>query len=841
MKQLRKKIAGRSHFVFALFFMSSTLMLVMTIVVSVYINRMEKTMEDSIQKHLMAAANAAATYLTVEELDLFHSAEDMERPEWDALKARLQRFAKDNQVLYVYYWRYNNGQIQYIIDNDEDEEGMVTPELFFYLDDDPITAIAVPHVMAGGTWVTDLGTYTASWYGLISGLAPVFNADGSVYSAAGVDLSDEIVMSQRNNVRIVRIVLFSSLFFSMLSGALSVWSYRKKALQSEAANKAKSDFLAVMSHEIRTPLNAVIGLSEIELRDHAYGSKLPESSRDNILKIHQSGSSLLGIVNDILDVSKIEAGSFELYSIDYETAPLLSDVLNLNKVRIGSKPITLAVEINADFPARFNGDELRVRQILNNILSNAVKYTEEGEIKLTVNSEQLAENVLVTFTVSDTGIGIRQEDIGKLFTSYAQLDSGANRKIEGTGLGLAITKNLVAMMGGSISLESEYGKGSVFTVKITQGLPGNGTDSSPCIGEETAKALRNFRYGTAPKDMGPVSLRMPEGRVLVVDDMPMNLLVVRGLLKPYGLKIDSASSGREAIELVQRQRRAGDRQYDLIFMDHMMPEMDGLETVKAIRAWEKGQQENGTIEVQRIPIVALTANALLGMKEFYLEHDFQDYITKPIDRQLLNETIIRFIPPELQIPAYEDARQPALQTAALEPRIQINIARAMGTQYLDMLNHFQLSFERAAAQTSIDSSYLKKFFSLIDSIEKTGLPDDLLEEAALLKEAAQCGDAGVIRERLGAFCAALQSSGQHTVERDKRQLDKAQCETLLCLKKAIQNGEIDKTEAIMGELGTMNLEPAWRELYFLLYDLLLAGDNEKAIGAIFLWERMIKR
>jgi signal transduction histidine kinase len=251
------------------------------------------------------------------------------------------------------------------------------------------------------------------------------------------------------------------------------------------ASAAKSRFLATMSHEIRTPLNAVIGLSQIELHN-----KLSDKTRENITEIHKSGSVLLGIVNDILDISKIETGNFMLIPEEYESERFISDVINLNAVRISGASIIFTLEINGDFPASFFGDELRVKQILNNILSNAIKYTREGSVKLTVEWNAVAHTTaLVRFIVRDTGIGIRSEDIGKLFSDYTQLDSKANRKIEGTGLGLVITKKLVDMMGGNIKVESEYGKGSCFTVEIMQELAGKQS-----IGKETAEKLRNLIY-----------------------------------------------------------------------------------------------------------------------------------------------------------------------------------------------------------------------------------------------------------------------------------------------------------------------------------------------------------
>ena len=404
------------------------------------------------------------------------------------------------------------------------------------------------------------------------------------------------------------------------------------------ANRAKSQFLATMSHEIRTPLNAVIGLSEIELR-----GKLPESSRSNVQQIYQSGSSLLRIINDILDISKIEAGSFELVPVEYETASLINDTVNLNRVRLGSKTINFVLEIGEYFPRKLIGDELRVKQVLNNLLSNAIKYTEKGTITLSADCftddaerELYKQEALLRFTIRDTGAGIRRESIDKLFSSYTQLDARANRKIEGTGLGLAITKNLVEMMDGRITVESEYGKGSVFTAEIVQRIK-----DSAGIGRDVAESLRGFRYVSENAVRELARSWMPDGKVLVVDDMLVNIKVARGLLEPYGLRIDSAVSGQKAIEMIT-EKTAGSPEYDLVFMDHMMPGMDGIEATSLIRAWEKEREFSG----RQLPVIALTANAVVGMREMFLEKGFNDYLTKPIDILKLDEILMRWIPRE---------------------------------------------------------------------------------------------------------------------------------------------------------------------------------------------------
>jgi PAS domain S-box-containing protein len=394
---------------------------------------------------------------------------------------------------------------------------------------------------------------------------------------------------------------------------------------AEAASKAKSAFLATMSHEIRTPLNAILGLSEIQLQND-----LPEEAHADLEKIYNSGSTLLGIINDILDISKIEAGNFELIPVDYDTPSLINDTVQLNIVRIGSKPITFKLNIDDTLPARLYGDELRVKQVLNNILSNAFKYTKAGTVTLQVRWEKQEKDAVMLFAVSDTGQGIKKEDIDKLFSEYSQLDTRANRKIEGTGLGLSITKRLVEMMNGSVEVESEYGKGSTFTVRLRQRI----VEERP-IGQEVAENLMSFRLIETRRSRSKnlVRTRMPYGKVLVVDDVATNLDVARGLMLPYGLTIDCVLSGPEAIEKIRREEIT----YDAVFMDHMMPGMDGIETTRIIR------NEIGSEYAKTVPIIALTANALAGNEEMFLAAGFNAFIAKPIDIMRLDVLLNQWV------------------------------------------------------------------------------------------------------------------------------------------------------------------------------------------------------
>ncbi|MDR1158604.1 MAG: response regulator [Oscillospiraceae bacterium] len=426
-----------------------------------------------------------------------------------------------------------------------------------------------------------------------------------------------VILHDAQSIFIVSVFIGIAIKFQM-------YMYNMEKKKAEVASQAKSTFLATVSHEIRTPLNAIIGLSQIQLQ-----MDLPQKTRSDLEKIYNSGSSLLGIINDILDVSKIESGSFELIPLDYDTPSLIHDTVQLNIVRIGSKPLVFKLQIDETLPSRLYGDELRIKQILNNLLSNAFKYTREGAVLFQTTWERQGDDAWIIFTVRDTGAGIRHEDLGKLFSEYSQLDVHANRKIEGTGLGLSITKKLVDMMGGTIFVESEYGQGSVFTVRFRQKI----IDARE-IGKDTVENLESFRFIDDRRNRGRNLVRayMPYGKILVVDDVTTNLDVAKGLLLPYGLTVDCALSGRAAIEKIEAERV----RYDLVFMDHMMPEMDGVEAARLIRGL-------GTPYAETVPIIALTANALAGNEEMFLANGFNAFLSKPIDVMRLDVLLNQWV------------------------------------------------------------------------------------------------------------------------------------------------------------------------------------------------------
>ena len=399
-------------------------------------------------------------------------------------------------------------------------------------------------------------------------------------------------------------------------------------LNLKSANNAKSDFLARMSHEMRTPLNAIIGLSELALEDGAIG----EEARLNIEKVNNAGAVLLSTVNDILDISKIEAGKMELVLGIYDIPSLLNDIVIQSIVHSEEKPINFILNIDETLPAQLYGDDLRVRQILNNLLSNAFKYTKKGTVELGVRcepDEKDAKTVWMTAWVKDTGIGIKPESIGALFEEFVQLDIKSNHHIMGTGLGLHITKKMAELMGGTVIVESKYGKGSVFTVKIKQKFV-----NDACIGAEVVENLKGFRYSDHKRrsDSKMKRITLPYARVLVVDDTVSNLDVAKGLMKPYNMRIDCLTGGQQAIDAVREEKV----RYNAILMDHMMPGMDGIEATVRIR-------EIGSDYAKTVPIIACTANAIAGNEEMFLSKGFQAFLSKPIEIARLDEIIRRWV------------------------------------------------------------------------------------------------------------------------------------------------------------------------------------------------------
>ena len=397
-----------------------------------------------------------------------------------------------------------------------------------------------------------------------------------------------------------------------------------------AASEAKSAFLSNMSHEIRTPINAVLGMNEMILR---------ESDDKNILgyseNIRSAGSTLLGLINDILDFSKIEAGKMEIIPVDYDLSSVINDLVNMIQTKADAKGLKLEFEISREVPKLLHGDEVRIKQIVTNILTNAVKYTEKGRVTLCIDYEKIPDEedcILLDVAVKDTGIGIKEEDMKKLFSEFDRIEEKRNRNVEGTGLGMSITKRLLEMMGSELQVESKYGLGSKFSFSLRQTV---------IKWEELGDYEAAYKASLASRGKYHEKFRAPKAEILVVDDTPMNLEVFINLLKKTEIKIETAATGEEALSL------AFDKEYDVIFLDHMMPDKDGIETLHEMR--ERKDAPN-----LQTPVICLTANAISGAREKYLAEGFDNYLTKPIDSEKLEEMLIEYLPEEKIIPAESD-------------------------------------------------------------------------------------------------------------------------------------------------------------------------------------------
>jgi len=415
------------------------------------------------------------------------------------------------------------------------------------------------------------------------------------------------------------------------------------AKTAEMANRTKSAFLANMSHEIRTPMNVIIGVTEILIQNDT----VPDEIEEGLSKIYSSCDLLLGIINDILDFSKIEAGKLDLMPNQYQVASMINDSVHLNMMRGESKPIEFELQIDENVPAKLFGDEIRIKQIFNNLLSNAFKYTDSGLVTLsiqvqphTVSEEEESETdwVMLVISVRDTGHGMTKDQLDKVFDEYSRFNNVKNKTIEGTGLGLAITQSLVNLMNGKIRVKSEPGKGSEFTIYLPQKVV-----DTELLGKDVADNLKQFRknYIKCMKRGQIVRDPMPYGSILIVDDVETNIYVAVSLMKLYKLQIETAVNGFKAVDLVKEGKV-----YDIIFMDHMMPEMDGMETTKKIRDFG-----------YTAPIVGLTANAVVGQSDIFLKNGFDDFISKPIDIRRLNVILNKFVRDKQPSEVIESARR----------------------------------------------------------------------------------------------------------------------------------------------------------------------------------------
>lgn len=532
--------------------------------------------------------------------------------------------------------------------------------------------------------------------------------------------------------------------------------------QAEAANIAKSAFLANMSHEIRTPINAILGMNEMILREN----KSPQIE-EYAKSIYSAGNSLLYLVNDVLDISKIESGKLEIVETNYDTSSFIHDCYNMIAEKAEKKGLELKIECNPELPSQLRGDEVRLRQVVTNFLSNAVKYTKQGSIILSVDQQQNQDTFSMVITVKDTGIGIKEENMKDLFSQFARFDLEQNRNIEGTGLGLAISRQLVDLMHGEIQVQSIYGVGSSFTVIVPQKI----IDNSP-MGDYHKRyqeiSQTNARYRQ--------SFKARDARILVVDDVEVNLKVIVNLLKETEVQVDTAQSGEQCLLMTAQNA------YDLIFMDHMMPEMDGMETYARMK--ESKESLN-----QDTPVIMLTANAITGVKEQYLQAGFADYLPKPVQGGKLEQMILKYIPQDkIQTEGSEPEKQEATTDTAVAggklldakglnnvivlqklfqgyPHVDISSGLSYCSQdsgvYISILQTFSNNNKKDEIEHCYKQRDAGNYQILVHGIKSSSLSigfSDLSEKARVLEEAARQENWELIEEKHGAFIAEYQNA-----------------------------------------------------------------------------------
>lgn len=598
----------------------------------------------AIQQRMLDIANCASGSIDGDVLGAL-TKDDVGSDVYNDLYGRLAVFRDNVELEYIYSIKKEpDGRFVFTMDLDQE-----TPAAY----GDSVKYTEALAQAGDGTSAVDEEPYTDKWGEFYSAYSPVFDSKGNVAGIIAVDFSadwfdGQLTSQMRSTVISYIIILLISL---LVAAALSLSTVRpfmkmqtelfEEKVRAESANIAKSDFLANMSHEIRTPINAILGMNEMIMRE-SRASKASENidpksakeSMNNILgyagDVENAGHNLLALVNDILDFSKIEAGRIDLSEAPYSLGNLLGELGNMIRAKAKDKDLEYIEDIDGSLPDKLCGDAVRVRQVLANLLNNAVKYTEKGCVSLKVTGrKQDTGTLLLSFIVSDTGIGIKAEDRDRLFAKFERLEMERNSTLQGTGLGLPITQRLLDMMNGTVSVESEYGRGSIFTVTLPQKIE----DDTTIAELEPEKEIASEEGEEPKRDISGSLFRAPTARVLIVDDTMVNIVIVMHLLKNTQVICDKATSGADAIEMAEKTM------YDLIFMDQRMPEMDGTEAFHRIRATQGGASSNS-------PVICLTADAVVGARERYLAEGFTDYMAKPVEGYALEKMLMRYLPKE---------------------------------------------------------------------------------------------------------------------------------------------------------------------------------------------------
>ena len=722
-------------------------------------------------------------------------------------------------------------------------------------------------------------------------------------------------------------------------------------MELRKTSNMKSDFLANMSHEIRTPMNAVIGMAEMALRED-----VSPAAREYIGQIKSSGQTLLTIINDILDFSKIESGKMDISDVEYEPMSMINDVSNIIMTRIGSKDLDLTVDVNPNLPSGLYGDNIRIKQVLVNLANNAVKFTDAGNVNLKIDFLQISEDEIELYVaVTDTGRGIRESDMNRLFQSFQQIDSKRNRNVEGTGLGLAISRQLVALMRGKIHVDSEYGKGSTFSFVIPQKV----TDSSYAVEKEaknlvaagliqseyTARELAmdmeklgvtyerleseedlgrvkdhnagylfveqplfteavqyflklnpdvcgvllanyrevrsydlaNLRVVKKPlyilglsnifngkEEIGSVSFMeaedfdftAPKAEILVVDDNAINLTVVKGLLNPLKMKIDTALSGKDAVLMTT------DKRYDIIFMDHMMPEMDGVETTRVIR---RLLGNNG-----QVPIIALTANAVEGTAEMFINEGMNDFVTKPIEMRVIISKLHKWLPPE-KIEKNRDKKTNAARLNANRDNKASQTTTDISIEGLDVKRAMEF-----LGNENLFWSVLKEYYRVIDkkcaliqeyeqkeqwkeyTVEVHALKSaskqigalDLAQVAEQMEAAGNAGNAALIHKitpgMLEEYMFYKGILAPYFVKQEEEQSGRAAKNDEMSvlfgeMKEAMENLDMDAMEKVIKDMGQYSYSDAQRDIFEKLKNAVEDIDTERCEEILDEWEKVLKK